>query len=296
LVSNIPSLEALCIGSAFAFLFLLIVNIKNGTIKELGKYRVKDYAIMAGLGFIGLFLYSGLYYYGLTQLSSQEACIVNYLWPMMLVLFSTIILKEKLTVVKSVAMISSFIGVVILSVGSGSSGNGNVMLGIGSCVIAAACYGLFSVLNKKADYDQNITMMIIWLVVAICSAVFGLMTESWVPIAGLQWAGIIWMGVFTDAVAYLLWALALKGVENRKARFRTVIALNINGEQHFFEGKVEGIITKEQHGEKGFGYDPIFLPDGFDQTFAEMSMEVKNEISHRGRATKKLIEFLMHNS
>ena len=90
---------------------------------------------------------------------------------------------------------------------------------------------------------------------------------------------------------------ALKGVENRKARFRTVIALNINGEQHFFEGKVEGVITKEQHGEKGFGYDPIFLPDGFDQTFAEMSMEVKNQISHRGRATQKLVEFLiMHNS
>ena len=85
---------------------------------------------------------------------------------------------------------------------------------------------------------------------------------------------------------------ALEGVENRKARFRTVIALNLNGKQYTFEGKVEGVITKEQHGEKGFGYDPIFLPDGFDQTFAEMSMEVKNQISHRGRATQKLVEFL----
>ena len=86
---------------------------------------------------------------------------------------------------------------------------------------------------------------------------------------------------------------ALKNVENRKARFRTVIALNLDGKQYLFEGKVEGIITKEQHGEKGFGYDPIFLPDGFDQTFAEMPMEIKNKISHRGRATQKLIEFLM---
>ena len=85
---------------------------------------------------------------------------------------------------------------------------------------------------------------------------------------------------------------ALKGVENRKARFRTVIALNLNGKQYTFEGKVEGIITTEQHGEKGFGYDPIFRPDGFEQTFAEMSMEVKNQISHRGRATQKLVEFL----
>lgn len=85
---------------------------------------------------------------------------------------------------------------------------------------------------------------------------------------------------------------ALKNVENRKARFRTVIALNLNGKQYTFEGKVEGVITKEQHGEKGFGYDPIFLPDGFEQTFAEMPMDVKNTISHRGKATQKLVEFL----
>ena len=85
---------------------------------------------------------------------------------------------------------------------------------------------------------------------------------------------------------------ALKNIENRKARFRTVIALNLDGKQYTFEGIVNGIITKEQHGEKGFGYDPIFLPDGYDKTFAEMPLEVKNKISHRGIATQKLIEFL----
>lgn len=240
LVSNIPSLEALCIGSAFAFLFLLIVNIKNGIIKELGKYRVKDYAIMAGLGFIGLFLYSGLYYYGLTQLSSQEACIVNYLWPMMLVLFSTIILKEKLTVVKAVAMISSFIGVVILSVGSGSSGNGNMMLGIGSCVVAAACYGLFSVLNKKANYDQNIAMMVMWLVVAVCSAVFGLAIEDWKPVVGMQWLGMLWMGVVVNAIAYLIWALALNADKN-SARIANLAYLT-----PFLSLIISAVVLKEQ--------------------------------------------------
>lgn len=240
LVSNIPSLEALCIGSAFAFLFLLIVNIKNGIIKELGKYRVKDYAIMAGLGFIGLFLYSGLYYYGLTQLSSQEACIVNYLWPMMLVLFSTIILKEKLTVVKAVAMISSFIGVVILSVGGGSSGNGNVMLGIGSCVVAAACYGLFSVLNKKANYDQNIAMMVMWLIVAVCSAVFGLAIEDWKPVVGVQWLGMLWMGVVVNAIAYLIWALALNADKN-SARIANLAYLT-----PFLSLIISAVVLKEQ--------------------------------------------------
>jgi len=85
---------------------------------------------------------------------------------------------------------------------------------------------------------------------------------------------------------------AMKGIENRKARFRTVIALNLNGEQHFFEGIVNGKILTEEHGEGGFGYDPIFQPDGYEESFAEMGIEVKNQISHRGRATAKLVEFL----
>ena len=211
---DIPNLEALSISSIFAFLFLLLMNIKTGAIKEMRNYSLKDYGIMSGLGFIGLFVYSALYYYGLAQLSSQEACIVNYLWPIMLVVFSCIILKEKLTFMKAFAMLCSFVGIVILSTGSADEGAGNAMLGIGSCIIAAACYGLFSVLNKKADYNQNIAMMIIWFVVAVCSMGLGLMTEKWVPIRGTQWIGMLWLGVVIDAVAYLLWALALKGTEN----------------------------------------------------------------------------------
>lgn len=89
---------------------------------------------------------------------------------------------------------------------------------------------------------------------------------------------------------------ALDGVENRKAVFRTVIALNLEGETYYFEGRCEGQITKEQRGSEGFGYDPIFQPDGFDETFAELGSEVKNSISHRGRATRKLIEFLKNKS
>lgn len=79
---------------------------------------------------------------------------------------------------------------------------------------------------------------------------------------------------------------------NRKARFRTVICLILNGETHYFEGKVDGRITAEPSGTDGFGYDPIFVPDGYDKTFAEFTLEEKNEISHRGRAIKKLAEFL----
>ncbi len=84
----------------------------------------------------------------------------------------------------------------------------------------------------------------------------------------------------------------LKDKENRKARFKTVISLILNGEKHQFEGIVNGEITKSKQGTGGFGYDPVFMPEGFKITFAEMSSEEKNLISHRGRAVQKLIEFL----
>ena len=84
----------------------------------------------------------------------------------------------------------------------------------------------------------------------------------------------------------------LEGIEDRKARFITVISLVWKGQEHLFEGVVEGAIRHQIAGDGGFGYDPIFQPDGFDITFAEMSMEEKNKISHRARAMEKLILFL----
>lgn len=79
---------------------------------------------------------------------------------------------------------------------------------------------------------------------------------------------------------------------NRNARFKTVISLYLNGEQHFFEGTVEGNIITNRIGTEGFGYDPIFIPEGYTQTFAEMSMLEKNKISHRAKAIAKLVDFL----
>ena len=84
--------------------------------------------------------------------------------------------------------------------------------------------------------------------------------------------------------------------KNKQARFRTVIALVTDTEQHFFEGVVEGEIIDQRRGSNGFGYDSVFLPNHFDRTFAEMNMEDKNLISHRARAVKKLTDFLNHNT
>jgi XTP/dITP diphosphohydrolase len=79
---------------------------------------------------------------------------------------------------------------------------------------------------------------------------------------------------------------------NRKAQFKTVIALNFEGKQNLFTGIVSGEITLEKMGNGGFGYDPIFKPNGYENTFAELALEVKNEIGHRGKATKMLLKFL----
>jgi XTP/dITP diphosphohydrolase len=84
----------------------------------------------------------------------------------------------------------------------------------------------------------------------------------------------------------------LSGVSNRKAQFRTVISLVLNGKEFLFEGLVLGSITSVKLGNNGFGYDPIFKPDGFDKTYAEMTIEEKNKFSHRALAVNKLIDFL----
>ena len=96
---------------------------------------------------------------------------------------------------------------------------------------------------------------------------------------------------YQDNVRKLL--AEMRGMENRRACFKTVVALILDGQEYFFEGRVDGIILPEQRGTDGFGYDPVFLPDGYDLTVAEMSPATKNSISHRGRAIQQLATFLM---
>lgn len=101
-------------------------------------------------------------------------------------------------------------------------------------------------------------------------------------------------GESKDSNANIEKVLSLMGnTLNRNARFRTVIALIMDGKEHLFEGMVEGIIIKEKRGNDGFGYDPVFIPEGGKRTFAQMSLDEKNRISHRARAFEKLKMFLL---
>lgn len=84
----------------------------------------------------------------------------------------------------------------------------------------------------------------------------------------------------------------MEGITNRKARFRTVIALLMDGKEYLFDGIVEGIIIDEKRGNSGFGYDPVFVPNGYNETFAQLGSDIKNNISHRAKAVLKLHDFL----
>jgi len=95
---------------------------------------------------------------------------------------------------------------------------------------------------------------------------------------------------FDDNINKLL--AAMEGQTNRRADFRTVICLIEQGTPRYFEGRVDGVILTERYGSEGFGYDPVFMPDRFAVSFAEMPLEVKNQISHRGRAVASLVEYL----
>lgn len=88
----------------------------------------------------------------------------------------------------------------------------------------------------------------------------------------------------------------MNGLKNRNARFRTVISLVVGGKEMRFEGIVEGTILEEKRGKEGFGYDPVFMPDGYSKTFAEMELNKKNEISHRAKAVQQLVNWLKHNT
>jgi len=214
ILTVIPTFEALFLSSLIASIFLLVQQGVRGGLQVFRAYDGRSYLAMAGLGFVGLFVYSGLYFYGLTQLTSQEACILNYLWPMMIVLFAALLLGEQITLRTAAALLLSFSGVLVLTLGKEGRADGNAVLGALACVLAAVCYGLFCVLNRKRNADPTVLMTVEWGVTALCALPVMLMTETWVPLSWSQWGGMLWFGIFVNAVGYLWWAMALQEAQN----------------------------------------------------------------------------------
>jgi len=211
LVTDLPNMQVLFISSSIAFLSLLLFNCVRKNLRILRGYTFKDIATQLALGVLGLFAYTALYNFGIERLTSQDANIINYLWPLMIILFSVPILKEKFSLRKLAAVSLSFFGLVIVATGGNFStiemGN---LPGIAACVGAAICFGLFSVVNKKKNYDQFIAMMLFFGVTAILSGIWFLIEGNYQPLTIAQVGGLLWLGIAANAVAYLAWALALK--------------------------------------------------------------------------------------
>ena len=217
LTRGLPSPLVLLYSALFATLFLLVLLLLRGQAGRMRQYGPRQYGILALLGLLGMFLYSSLYYFGIHRLSAQEACILNYLWPVMIVLFSSLLLREPLTGRKAAAIILSFSGVLVIALGELSHGSGALFAdapGIAACVMAAVCYGLFSVLNKRLGLDQTVGMLVFWGVTALCALVHCLLLGELTLPAPAQLGGLVWVGVAVDGLPYLLWAVALSGAEN----------------------------------------------------------------------------------
>jgi len=211
LLGSLDSMQITFISSAFAFLFLLMINIFKGNMRLLKEYKPFDYLKMSGIGILGIFIYHLFLYMGIDCMDASQAFIINYLWPIMSVVSACVILKEKMTLRKTIAILLSFAGVVIVTA------NGNLLaigketlIGAAYCVIAAASYGLFSALNKKEDYDKYFSMMVFYFAATTVSLAYNIATKNSFSLDLLQTVGLVWMGVFTNALAFTFWALALK--------------------------------------------------------------------------------------
>lgn len=217
LLGSLNSMQILLVGSFFASVFLLIINLVKGNLKQLKDYKLKDYLQIAGIGILGTFLYNLFLYLGINQMQASQAFIINYLWPIMTVVFACIILKEKITIRKLVAILLSFVGVIIVtSNGDLLNIDKNSVIGAIYCIIAAISYGLFSVLNKQKNYNKYLSMMLFYIFSFAISLIYILFSRTWFAPEGNQLMGLLWIGIFTSATAFTSWALALEKGDTAK--------------------------------------------------------------------------------
>ena len=217
LLGSINSIQILLLSSFFATMFLLIINIVKGNLKQLKEFTLKDFVRIIVVGILGTFLHNLFLYLSINKMQASQAAIINYLWPIMIVIFACIILKEKMTFRKIIAIVLSFIGVIIVTSNGSISGlDSNSLIGALYCILASVAYGLFSVLNKKMKYDKYLSMMLFYLSSFIVSLTYVSITKEWYLPEFNQFLGLLWIGIFISAIAFTSWALALDNGDTAK--------------------------------------------------------------------------------
>lgn len=216
LLGEMDNYTVLCVSSFFATVAMLIINLASHKLGIMRRYKPKDYLRMAATGLPGVFLYYVFYYAGATRLPASQAFITNYLWPIMSIVFALIILRERMTLPKTVAVVMSFAGVFTVAGDDIISLSTDSIIGTLFCFAGAVCYGLFTVLNKKSPYDKQVSMTMAMFTAFVLSLVMMLAGGSSFAVELSQLPGILWNGVFTMAAANLLWTLALSGGNTAK--------------------------------------------------------------------------------
>ncbi len=210
LLTNYNNFQLLWISSLLSALFLLVVNIVSGKIKTLKEYKLKDFLSIIIAGFPGTFLYYVFYYAGADLMSASQAFIVNYMWPIMSVVFACIILKEKMTMRKGLAIAVSFLGVGIVTGADLVNLNHNTIMGALLCLMGAVSYGLFTSLNRKIHYDKGVSMMFNYFVTFFMTSIINFVNDDLFVPTLTQLPGFAWNGIFTMGIANTLWILALE--------------------------------------------------------------------------------------
>ncbi len=207
LLTGYTNMEVLGYGSAIGALLLLVTLIAKGELGQFKEYGAGTIGKLMGLGFFGYFLYSASYYEGLKVLTSQTATVLNYLWPIVSVIVSAFLLKERIHKLMAVAIALSFLGVIVMlfpELQQGGSVKGYLF-----CILGAVLYGTFNVLNKKQGGNQNVNMFLYLSVGAVCALLANIPNGFHLP-SGLEILGFLWLGLAIDGLGYLFWALAMQ--------------------------------------------------------------------------------------
>jgi drug/metabolite transporter (DMT)-like permease len=211
LLENLTNLQVLFYASLFAAGGMLVIVCFQKKIHIVRTYRLIDYGRFALMGFVGVFLYNILLFAGLSNTSAQTAFIVNYTWPVWVVIFAGFILKEEFTFKKSAAVILGFVGIYIAASG------GNLLSfkieninGVFYALAGAISYGIFSVTGKKHNDDKLISAMFYNAFTFVYISIILLMYNEIPGISFLEFLGLFWLGFFTFGLAYVFWLKALE--------------------------------------------------------------------------------------
>jgi len=211
LLKSLNVFQLLLYVSLIASISLFVIIIFQNKIDVIRKYKFKDYCFFAFMGFIGIYLYHMFLFLGFASASVQEIFIVNYTWPIWVVIFGILILKEKISILTVLAISICFFGVyIVVSKGDLTSISFENIQGDFFALVGAISYGLFSVIGKKDQRDIVTSMMFYYFFSFIFAFITTLIFSTFPAITMDELIGLIWLGVFAMGIAFVFWFLALK--------------------------------------------------------------------------------------